>query len=91
VDVFSFLEDENSAYVNFMKVCSGAIVQVHTLELQKRMDERQRIAFAHSDYEMRQRMMSTSREIIVPFEVDFGFDQVTFTIPSRGDKKNCWS
>ncbi len=87
VDVFSFLEDENSAYVNFMKVVQGAIVQVHTLELQKRMDEDKESLLLTAITEMRQRMMSTSREIIVPFEVDFGFDQVTFTIPSRGDKK----
>jgi excinuclease ABC subunit C len=87
VDVFSFLEDENSAYVNFMKVVNGAIIQVHTIEMQKRTEEDKESLLLTAITEIRQRMMSTSREIIVPFELDFNIDQVTMTIPLKGDKK----
>lgn len=87
VDVFSFIEDEGSAYVNFLKVVNGGIIQVHTLELKKRTEEEKESLLLTAIVEIRQRLQSTSREIIVPFNVDFELDNATFTIPQRGDKK----
>jgi excinuclease ABC subunit C len=87
VDVFSYVEDENSAYVNFLKVVNGAIIQVHTLEIVKRVDEEKESLLLTAITEIRQRLMSTSREILVPFELDFTIENVTFLIPQRGDKK----
>ncbi len=87
VDVFSFLEDEGSAYVNFLKVVNGGIIQVHTIEMKKRTDEDRESLLLTAITEIRQRLHSVSREIIVPFEVDFNLDEVNFTVPQRGDKK----
>ncbi len=87
VDVFSYVEDENSAFVNFLKVVNGAIIQVHTIELIKRMDEEKESLLLTAITEIRQRLMSTSREILVPFELDFAIENVIFSIPQRGDKK----
>lgn len=87
VDVFSFIEDENSAYVNFLNVVNGAIIQVHTLEIKKRTDEEKESLLLMAITEIRQRLMSTSREILVPFKLNFELDNVQFLIPKIGDKK----
>ncbi|MCK9208902.1 MAG: excinuclease ABC subunit UvrC [Salinivirgaceae bacterium] len=87
VDVFSFVEDEGSAYVNFLKVVNGAIIQVHTLEMKKRTDEDKESLLLTAITEIRQRLMSNSREILVPFDLDFSFEDATFSVPHRGDKK----
>lgn len=87
VDVFSIIDDDDCAYINFMKVVNGAIVQVHTFEMQKRVDEEPEEILLSVIEESRQRLLSTSFEIIVPFELDFELDRITFTVPQRGDKK----
>jgi excinuclease ABC subunit C len=87
VDVFSFVEDEGSAYINFLKVVNGGIIQVHTVELKKRVDEDKESLLLTAITEIRERLQSLSREIIVPFELDFKLDNVSFTVPQRGDKK----
>ncbi|MBI9067970.1 MAG: excinuclease ABC subunit UvrC [Salinivirgaceae bacterium] len=87
VDVFSFVEDEGSAYVNFLKVVNGGIIQVHTIELKKRTDEEKESLLLTAITEIRQRMMSTSREILVPFPLDFELENVKFLVPQIGDKK----
>ncbi|MGE4289692.1 MAG: excinuclease ABC subunit UvrC [Salinivirgaceae bacterium] len=87
VDVFSYVEHENSAFVNFLKVVNGAVIQVHTVELKKRTDEEREMLLLTAIVEIRQRLNSTSREIIVPFELDFTFKEAAFLVPQRGDKK----
>jgi excinuclease ABC subunit C len=87
VDVFSYVENENNAFVNFLKVVNGAIIQVHTMELKNRMDEDKESLLLTAIIEIRQRLNSTSREILVPFPLDFTLDQVNFLVPQRGDKK----
>ncbi len=87
VDVFSIIDDDDCAYINFMKVVNGAIVQVHTFEMQKRVDEEPEEILLSVIEESRQRLLSTSFEIIVPFEIDFELNGIEFTIPQRGDKK----
>lgn len=87
VDVFSIIDDENYAYVNFMKVVNGAIVQVHTFEVQKHVDEDRESILLTVINEARERLMSTAFEIIVPIEPEFGIEKVEFTVPVRGDKK----
>ncbi len=87
VDVFSYVEDENSAFVNFLKVVNGAIIQVHTVEIKKRTEEEKESLLLMTITEIRQRLMSTAREIIVPFKLDFTIDNVKFLVPQIGDKK----
>ena len=88
VDVFSIIYDEQSAFVNFLKVVDGAIVQAHTVELKKKLDETdvQLLEFAIAD--LRERMKSNSSEIIIPFDLSIKIPNVKITIPQKGDKKN---
>ncbi|WP_102407520.1 excinuclease ABC subunit UvrC [Parabacteroides bouchesdurhonensis] len=87
IDVFSLAENENSAYINFMHIGNGAIVQAYTFEYKKRLDESKEELLSLGIVEMRNRFKSTAREIIVPFNIDMELGNVTFTIPQRGDKK----
>ena len=87
IDVFSFAENEKSAYINFMHIGNGAIVQAYTLEYKKRLDETKEELLSLGIVEMRDRFKSTAREIIVPFEMEMELGNVTFTVPQRGDKK----
>jgi len=87
VDVFSVLGDENEAYVNFMKVNNGAIIQSHTVELKKKLDESNVELLELVIPEIRERFQSTSKEIIVSEKTELVFPGVTFTHPQRGDKK----
>ena len=87
IDVFSIIEDGNSAYINFMHIGNGAIVQAYTFEYKKRLDESKEELLSLGIVEMRKRFQSTAREIIVPFELDIDLGNVSFTIPQRGDKR----
>jgi len=87
VDVFSIVSDENAAFVNYMKVMSGSIVQSHTIELRKKLDESTEELLAIAIMDFRQRFASESNEIIIPFEIDIDIPKTTFTVPQRGDKK----
>lgn len=86
VDVFSILPDELTAYVNFMKVMNGAIIQVHTVELHKKLDETPEELLELAITDIRQRFESQAPEIIIPFKIDYKTEGVTFTIPKIGDK-----
>lgn len=88
VDVFSIIEKEKVAYVNFLKIINGAIIQAHTLELRKKLDEPASELLALAIVELRGRYHSDAREIIVNMEPDLTLDGVTFTIPRIGDKKH---
>lgn len=88
VDVFSIITDEKAGYVNYFKVINGAIIQSHTIELKKKLDEtaEELLAFAITDF--RQRFESNSHEIIVPFGLDLEIPSIKITVPQRGDKKH---
>ncbi|MFN4122783.1 MAG: excinuclease ABC subunit UvrC [Flavobacteriales bacterium] len=87
VDVFSFHQDETIAHVNYLKVIDGCIVQGHTIELRKKLDESPEELLAIAIAEMRIQFESDSKEAIVPFLPDIETDSIHFTIPQRGDKK----
>jgi excinuclease ABC subunit C len=87
VDVFSIQTDEKNAYVNYLRVLDGSIIQGHTIELRKRLDEPAEELLSIAIGEMRQRFNSNAREIIVPFLPDLEDDFLTLTVPQRGDKK----
>ncbi len=87
LDVFGFEQDDNSAYINFLRVVNGAITQAYTFEYKKRLNETPEELLGLGIIEMRQRFGSDSKEIIVPFLPDLKLSDITFTIPQRGDKK----
>ena len=86
VDVFTILDDIGIAYVNFLKVANGAIIQSHTVEIKKRMDESKEELLEIAIGEIRQKIFSDAREILIPFAIDIELSNVKFTIPQRGDK-----
>ena len=87
IDVYSILEDEESAYVNFLKVVNGAIIQAHTIELKKKIEESKEDLLLLAITEIRQKIFSTAKEILVPFEIDLPFNGVKCLVPQRGDKR----
>ena len=87
VDVFSVQTDEKSGYVNFLKIVNGAIIQSHTIELNKKLDESKEDLLLMGIAELRQRLSSDSKEIIIPFDIESEIPGVTFIVPQIGDKK----
>lgn len=87
VDVFSIEEDEKFAFINYLKVVKGAIIQTFTLEIKKVLDETPEELLLSGIVEIRQRIFSNSREILVPIKLDFNLENVTFKIPQKGEKK----
>ncbi len=87
VDVFTIDMDESFAYVNYLKIIHGAIMQTYTLEIKKVLDESpgQLLEFAIVD--IRQKIFSNAKEILVSFKLDIELEGVKFQIPKQGDKK----
>lgn len=87
VDVFSIIEDEEDAFVNFLTIRNGAIVQAYTIEYKKRIDESKEEILSLAIIELRERFKSYSKEILVPFEMEMELENVEFIVPKIGDKK----
>jgi excinuclease ABC subunit C len=87
VDVFSIVSDNSFAFVNYLKVSNGMIIQTQTFELKRKMDESNEELLEFTIGEVREQYKSTSREIILPFELELEDDKITFTIPKGGEKK----
>ena len=87
VDVFTITNDEKTAYINYLHVTNGSINQAFTFEFKKKLEETEEEILPLGIVQIRERLGSTSREIIVPFMPDIEMDGITFTVPQRGDKK----
>lgn len=87
VDVFSIISDKKYGYVNYLKVINGSIIQGHTIELKKKLEESDDALLQIGIAELRQRFESNSKEVIVPFKPDLEDDLIRFLVPQRGDKK----
>lgn len=88
IDVFSIVSDDRNAFINFLKVVNGAIVQSHSVELKKKLDETDSELLAFAITDLHQRFDSNAKEIIISQEILLEIPNVTFTIPQRGDKKH---
>jgi excinuclease ABC subunit C len=87
VDVFNIASDEKYAFVNFLKVMNGTIIQTQTIELKKRLDESDQELLTLAISEFRTRYDSKSKEVIVPFHPDVDDGLIKFTVPKLGEKK----
>ncbi len=87
VEVFSYIDDNESFYVNYMKVVDGAVIQSHSFEMKRRLEESAEELLLLAITELRQQLVNHATEIIVPVKLDYTIDNVEFTIPQRGDKK----
>lgn len=86
VDVFNIISDDAFAYVNFLKMTNGAIIQSHTVEIKKKLDEDDKTLLELAIIEIRERFHSVSTEIYTPFPVETG-ELFKVTVPKLGDKK----
>ncbi len=87
VDVYSVVSDEEAGYVNFLKVVDGAIVQSHTVEIRKRLEETDEELLEIAIMDMRQRFQGNAREVIVPKRPSLPIPDIRFLVPKIGDKK----
>jgi excinuclease ABC subunit C len=87
LDVFSWDETENAAFINYLHVHNGCIVQTYTFEYRKKIEEDKESLLASGIYEMRSRFKSESKEVVVPFIPSMELDNVKFHVPKRGDRK----
>ena len=87
VDVFGIDIVEKSAFINYLKVIDGSIVQTYTTEIRKALDETPAQLLAYAIVDIRQKIFSNSKELLVPYDPEISLKQVTFKIPERGDKK----
>ena len=87
VDVFSIMEDGNIAYINYLAVSNGAIVQTKTIILEKKLEETATEVLAFGIAQLRSTFASEAKEIIVPFEIEYPEPGTEITIPKGGDRK----
>ena len=87
VDVFSILKENDIAYVNYLMIQNGTIVQTHTIELQPKLDESDEEVLSFAVLNLRETFNSLANEIIVPFEIEYPDEDVLITVPKGGEKK----
>lgn len=90
VDVFTIINDDSNknAFINYIHVKNGTINQSFTYEYKRKLEESDEELLITAIPEIRERFHSTSKEIIVPFEMEWKLKDATFFIPLRGDKKH---
>ncbi len=87
LDVFSLLKEGEAAFVNFLQVRNGTVVQTHTTRVETHLDEPADEVLAFSIGHLRSTFNSDSPEIVVPFPIEYPEEGVLLTIPKAGDKK----
>ena len=87
VDVFSMFRDEGVAFINYLMVENGTIVQTHTTEAKTQLEETDEEIMVFSIAQLRDRFNSKAPEIILPFPIEFPQDGIIITVPKGGDKK----
>ncbi len=86
VDVFSYVDAKELFYVNYMRVVEGAVVQAHTVEMKRKLDESAEELLTLAVTELRCQFESQSHEVVLPMRLDFDLGGVEVTVPQRGDK-----
>lgn len=87
LDVFSIVKEGDVAYVNFLMVENGAVIQTKTLKVEAQLDETTEEILAFTMAQLRTTFNSGAKEIVVPFPLDYDEPDVTLTVPKGGDKK----
>lgn len=87
VDVFHIATNEKYAYVNYIKVVRGAIINTHTIEMAKNLNQEDDQLLSFAIQALREKHQSISPEIVVPFKVEMVEKEVVQTIPQRGEKR----
>lgn len=86
LEVFSIVVEEDIAFLNFLRIVDGCVVQSHSFSIIRKLDETPQEILAYAIVEMRERKVSVLKDIIVPFMPDIDFPELRFSIPERGEK-----
>jgi excinuclease ABC subunit C len=86
-DVFGYDEDETAAYIGILRISKGCIVQGYTIEYKKKLDEEREELLALAIVELREKLQSTSKVVLLPFDLGMTFPDFSVKIPTRGDEK----
>ncbi|WP_295237201.1 excinuclease ABC subunit UvrC [Sediminibacterium sp.] len=87
IDVFSIAKDDNKAYVNYLMVQNGTIVQTHSVPIETKLEETEEEVLVWVIGELRNTFNSMAKEIIVPFPIEYPDPSIVITIPKAGDKR----
>lgn len=87
VDVFSIEEDDTFAFINYLKIIKGAIIQTFTLEIKKGLNETKEELLLAGIIDIRQKIFSNAKEILIPFKLENVIENIQFRVPKRGEKK----
>ncbi len=87
VDVFTIQTDDKYAFVNYIKVINGAMINTDTIEMEKNLDEDERDLLSYVIPVIREKYNSIAQEVVAPFDVEMEDESVLVTVPQRGDKK----
>ena len=87
MDVFSILKEKEIAYVNYLMVRNGAIIQTETLKVESHLDESTEEILSFTVAQLRSTFDSDAREIVVPFAIEYPQDEINVTVPRSGDRK----
>jgi len=87
IDVFSIAKDDNKAYVNYLMVQNGTIVQTHSVPIETKLEETEEEVLVWVIGELRNTFNSMAKELIVPFPIEYPDTSLMVTIPKAGDKR----
>ena len=87
MDVFSILKEDDTAYINYLMVQNGTIIQTHTIKVEAKIEEQEEDILCQTIFYFREMFNSNSSEIIVPYIIDYPDEQMKITVPKTGDKK----
>ena len=88
IDVAAIVSKEGKSYVNYMMVAHGSIIYAKTIEIENKLDEDDAYVLSYALARLRENFSSTSKEVIVPFDIEVEDESISITIPRAGDKKN---
>lgn len=86
-DVFAYDDSDGVSYINILRISKGSVIQGYTIEYKKKLDEDKEEILGMAIVELRKRLNSNSKEIVVPFKPDFNLSNIIINIPQRGDRK----
>ncbi len=87
IDVYGYTESDTAAFMNYLKIVNGTVVKTRAMEVKRVLDETREELLLRAIIEHSMEETEPAQEIIVPFEIDFPFEQITLTVPQLGDKK----
>jgi excinuclease ABC subunit C len=88
VDVFSIIDEPDFAFINFLKIVNGAVVQSHNIEVMKKLAENRDEILSSVIFDLKKRFASNATEVIVPFKPEICITGIKYSVPRKGEKKD---